>query len=140
MNDLSQEVNNTNSHEPIRNSDQRIKGILGCKCPVCKEGDMFKSKATNLNKFNELNQNCKTCGFSFMPEPGFYQISMFFTYMVGVAIFIVFGFLTYFIFNDPPLWVYYVTIFVPTFLTTPWNLRYSKVVMLYYFGNVEDAK
>lgn len=58
--------------------------------------------------------------------------------MVGVAIFMVFGFLAYLVFNDPPLWVYYVSIFIPTLITTPWNLRYSKVIMLYYFGDIGE--
>ncbi len=107
-----------------------------CKCPVCTEGDMFKTKATNLKKFNELQENCEVCGFRFMPEPGFYQISLFFTYAISVAIFLVFGTATYYLLNNPPLWVYYVAVFTPSIIATPWNLRYSKVVMLYVFGGV----
>tara|TARA_R110002111_G_scaffold144761_2_gene211017 strand:- start:225 stop:647 length:423 start_codon:yes stop_codon:yes gene_type:complete len=140
MKDLSQEIRSSNTHEALGKDNKKLNAMLHCKCPVCKEGDMFKTSALNMSKFNELNKNCKECGFDFMPEPGFYQISMFFTYMVGVAIFVVFGFLTYLAFNDPPLWVYYVTIFIPTILSTPWNLRYSKVVMLYYFGDIEEGQ
>jgi hypothetical protein len=44
------------------------------------------------------------------------------------------------VFNDPPLWVYYTAIFVPAILATPWNLRYSKVVILYVFGDVWSSK
>jgi len=110
------------------------KAILHCKCPVCAEGDLFKTKATDLLKFNELREKCQVCGFGFMPEPGFYQISLFFTYAVGVAIFIVFGFATYYFLNDPPLWTYYGIIVTAAVLATPWNLRYSKVIMLYAFG------
>ncbi|MFD2033864.1 DUF983 domain-containing protein [Belliella marina] len=104
-----------------------------CKCPICTKGDMFKSSATDLKKFNELNESCSNCGFKFMPEPGFYQISMFLTYAFSVALFVIFGFLTYLIFDNPPLWVYYAMIFIPAIITVPWSLRYSKVIMLYIF-------
>ena len=107
--------------------------IAACKCPICTKGQMFKSKATDLSRFNELKEACPNCGFKFMPEPGFYQISMFLTYAFGVALFVIFGFLTYFIFSNPPLWVYYLMIFIPAVVTVPWSLRYSKVIMLYIF-------
>jgi hypothetical protein len=49
---------------------------------------------------------------------------------------IVLGFATYFLFNNPPLGVYYAVIGIPAIIIVPWNLRYSKVVMLYIFGDV----
>ncbi|WP_035071969.1 DUF983 domain-containing protein [Anditalea andensis] len=118
----------------INNKKSTLQAILQCKCPKCTKGNMFKSSALNMAKFNELNDACSVCGFSFRPEPGFYQISLFVTYAIGVAIFIIFGFATYYVLNDPPLSVYYITIITPAVLTTPWNLRYSKVLMLYAFG------
>ncbi len=114
--------------------------MLQCKCPICTKGNMFKTKATNLKKFNELKPQCEVCGFRFMPEPGFYQISLYFTYTVNVVFFIVFGFAAYLLFNNPPLWVYYLAVFTPAILLAPWNLRYSKVIMLYIFGDIEDFK
>lgn len=116
----------------------KLRAMLTCKCPVCTKGDMFKSPATDLRNFNELRNSCEVCGYEFMPEPGFYQVSLFFTYAVGVAIFVVFGFIAYWVFNNPPLWVYYVVIITPAVITAPWNLRYSKVMMLYAFGDVWD--
>lgn len=114
--------------------------IVQCKCPNCTEGDLFKTKATDLRRFNELNAVCKVCGFNFMPEPGFYQLSLYFTYVVSIAFFVVFGVATYYLFHNPALWVYYVAVITPTILTAPWNVRYSKVVMLYAFGNVRRSK
>ncbi|MCC5937718.1 MAG: DUF983 domain-containing protein [Lunatimonas sp.] len=107
--------------------------LLGCKCPVCTRGQMFRSSALDMRNFNELNKQCAVCGYDFMPEPGFYQISLFITYAFGVAIFVVFGVLTYLIFESPKLWHYYLMIFIPAVLFTPWNVRYSKVLMLYAF-------
>jgi len=107
--------------------------LASCKCPLCTKGSMFKSKALDLRNFNELNESCPSCGSSFMPEPGFYQISMFVTYAFSVALFVIFGILANVIFNDPPLWVYYIMIFIPAIISVPWSLRYSKVIMLYLF-------
>jgi uncharacterized protein (DUF983 family) len=94
---------------------------------------MFRSSAFNMHKFNELNMHCPVCGYDFMPEPGFYQISLFITYAFGVALFVVFGVLTYLIFDEPSLWHYYLMIFIPALLSTPWSVRYSKALMLYAF-------
>ncbi len=113
-----------------------LQAMAQCKCPVCTKGDMFKSKATNLQKFNELKQHCEVCGFRFMPEPGFYQISLFFTYAINVAIFVVFGFAAYLLLEDASIWTYGAIITIPSILAVPWNLRYSKVIMLYVFGGV----
>jgi uncharacterized protein (DUF983 family) len=123
-----------------RSRKAMFKAMLQCKCPVCTKGDMFKTRATKLARFNELKAACKVCGFRFMPEPGFYQLSLYFTYAVCVAFVVIFGFATYYLLNDPPLWVYYLAILLPTTLATPWSLRYSKVVMLYAFGNVWPSR
>jgi uncharacterized protein (DUF983 family) len=103
-----------------------MQAMAGCKCPICTEGDMFKTSALNLSRFNELRTECTVCGFKFMPEPGFYQLSLYFTYAVNVGLSIVLGFATYFLFNNPPLWVYYAVIGIPAIIIVPWNLRYSK--------------
>jgi uncharacterized protein (DUF983 family) len=113
-----------------------LNAMLQCKCPRCTEGDMFTHSAFNLSHFNEVAEQCEVCGLRFEVEPGFYQGSMFFTYAFNVAFSIVFGFGAYYVFNDPPLWVYYVAILVPVVLTVPWVIRYSKVMMLYFFGDV----
>jgi uncharacterized protein (DUF983 family) len=114
--------------------------ILQCKCPRCTQGDMFKTGALNIKKFNELKEQCAVCGLRFQVEPGFYQLSMYFTYAVSIAIIFVFGLGAYLTFEDPPLWVIYVAIFTPLVLTTPWNVRYSKVIMLYVFGGVWEPE
>jgi uncharacterized protein (DUF983 family) len=117
----------------------KLQAMAQCKCPVCTKGDMFKSKATNLKKFNELKQKCEVCGFRLMPEPGFYQISLFFTYAINVIIFVIFGFAAYFLLNEASIWTYGAIIAIPSIVAVPWNLRYSKVIMLYIFGGVWES-
>lgn len=113
-----------------------LQAILLCKCPRCTKGDMFKTSALNLAQFNELKEQCEVCGLRYQVEPGFYQLSMYLTYAISIALIAAFSIAAYLIFDDPPLWAYYAFIFTPLILTTPWNIRYSKVLMLYFFGNV----
>ena len=113
-----------------------LQAIIKCKCPVCRKGDMFKTPAFNLKRFNELKPHCEVCGFNFQPEPGFYQISLYFTYMTSIAILLVFGLSTYFLLDSPPLWILYIAVLTPLILSVPWNVRYSKVLMLYIFGGI----
>lgn len=114
----------------------KLQAMVQCKCPVCTKGDMFKTKATDLKHFNELNPKCKVCGFAFMPEPGFYQISLYMTYAINVAIFVIFGVAAVWLLEDPSIWAFAAFITIPAILAVPWNLRYSKVIMLYIFGGV----
>jgi hypothetical protein len=44
------------------------------------------------------------------------------------------GFLLYYFANDPPLWVYITTVAVTVLLVTQLLFRYSRAVMLYWFG------
>ena len=61
---------------------------------------------------------------------------MYFSYAFGVAISVIFGVLANYIFNDPAIWVYMVMIFTPLLLLSPLSMRYSRVLMLYFFGEV----
>jgi uncharacterized protein (DUF983 family) len=116
-----------------------LQAMAQCKCPKCTEGDMFTHSALDLIHFNEVADQCPVCGFKFEVEPGFYQGAMFFIYAFDIAFSIIFGFSAYFVFNDPPLWVYYIAIIAPVIFSVPWIVRYSKVLMLYLFGGVWDS-
>lgn len=116
-----------------------LQAMLLCKCPRCTRGDMFKTSAFDLGRFNELKEACEACGLRYQVEPGFYQLSMYLTYAISIGLIAGFSIAAYLIFDDPPLWVFYAFIFIPLILTTPWNIRYSKVIMLYFFGNVWES-
>lgn len=116
-----------------------LSAIIQCKCPVCTQGDMFKTSAINLKRFNELKEKCEVCGYGFQPEPGFYQMSLYFTYAISIGILVIFGFGTYFLLDGPSLWVIYVAVLIPAILSIPWNIRYSKVMVLYIFGGAPKS-
>lgn len=110
--------------------------ILTCRCPNCRTGPMFKYPASQLHKATAMHETCPHCGFRFEIEPGFFWGAMYFSYAFGVGLSVVFGMLAFYLFNDPAIWVYMVTIFTPLLLFSPLSMRYSRVLMLYLFGEV----
>ncbi|ALW87322.1 hypothetical protein AUC43_10920 [Hymenobacter sedentarius] len=77
---------------------------------------------------------CPVCGQSFEPEPGFYFGSMYITFAFNVATIFLVGVPLYYFFGNPDTWVYIVTVTIVTLVFTPVILRYSRAMMLYWFG------
>ncbi|WP_020529506.1 DUF983 domain-containing protein [Flexithrix dorotheae] len=111
--------------------------IITCKCPNCRQGDMFQySLLGNLPKFNKLHDTCPKCSYSFHPEPGFYYGAMYFSYGFNVAI-MVSIFIIAQIFFQPTLIQLLIAVIVPTILFVPVNFRLSRALMLHLFGNLD---
>lgn len=113
-----------------------LSAILKCKCPQCRQGDVFSHPAYNLVKFSHMNNQCEVCEFRLEPEPGFYQGAMYVSYGFSVIALIVIGILLYYTIN-PGQWVYITTIMTTTLLLVPLNFRYSRIVYLYSFGGIK---
>jgi uncharacterized protein (DUF983 family) len=105
------------------------------RCPRCKTGPMFKYPATDLRRATQMHQDCPHCGFHFEIEPGFFWGAMYISYAFSVAVSVTFGVLAYLVFDDPDVWVYCLCIFVPLLLLSPLSMRFSRVLMLYWFGD-----
>lgn len=117
--------------------------IAQCKCSRCRRGDMFPYSAFNIAKFTQTNERCPVCKFKFEIEPGFFVGAMYIGYAISVALFTtvavginilsnIFGF-------ETSVRIYVISIIVATILMIPFNFRYSRVLMLYWFGG-ESAK
>lgn len=109
--------------------------LLALRCPRCHEGKIFSSSALSFH-FAEMPETCPVCGQPTEPEPGFYYGAMFVSYAFSVAIFAVTAVALYFLFGDPAIWVYVVTVAGVAMLFTPLSVRYSRMLMLYWFGGV----
>lgn len=112
------------------------KALVECRCPQCREAMMFVHPGWKLHKATQMHETCPHCGLKFEIEPGFFWGAMYFSYAFGVAISVIFGVLAWWLFDDPAIWVYMVVIFTPLFLVSPLSMRYSRVLMLYLFGEV----
>ncbi|MFY0686148.1 MAG: DUF983 domain-containing protein [Cyclobacteriaceae bacterium] len=84
-----------------------------------------------------MHSKCGKCNLTYEVEPGFFYGAMYVSYAVSVAILIVCTFFLYFLFNDPSLTVYVITVIVTSFLIYPFNFRYSRILFLHGFGGVK---
>lgn len=109
--------------------------LLRGKCPKCREGEIFTYPATNLSKFNVMNERCPHCGVRLEPEPGFYQGAMYIGYGFTVAALTIIGLFLYFTW-DPSEWTYIATVIGIAVVLAPLNYRYSRIVYLYMFGGI----
>jgi uncharacterized protein (DUF983 family) len=112
-----------------------LSAVFNAKCPKCREGNMFAYPATNLTKFNVMNERCPHCGVRLEPEPGFYQGAMYVGYGFTVALITIVGLILYFT-GDPSEWTYITVVIILAILMAPLNYRYSRVLYLYWFGNL----
>lgn len=101
---------------------------------------MFEHGIYNLKNMGKMNENCPKCDFRFEVEPGFFYGAMYVSYAFSVGILLVTTFILYFVFNDPPLTVYIITIAFISALSYPLNLRYSRILFLHLFGGVSYKK
>lgn len=84
-----------------------------------------------------MHKSCPYCGLDYEPEPGFYWGAMYISYAFSVGVVLITGFVLYFFFNDPELWVYLVSIPLALLAFMPFMFRYSRVLLLYFLARVK---
>ena len=113
-----------------------LSAVLNAKCPKCREGNMFAYPASNLAKFNVMNEQCPVCGVRLEPEPGYYQGAMYVGYGFTVALITIVGVILSLTWN-PSEWTYIAIVIALAILMAPLNYRYSRVIYLYLFGGIK---
>jgi len=116
--------------------DSSALAAVAQRCPRCHQGPLFTHSAFNLTKFADMPPACPVCGQAYEPEPGFYWGAMYISFAFSTGIMLVVGFAVYFLLHDPDTWVYIVSVAVASLLLTPLSLRYSRTLMLYWFGGI----
>lgn len=107
--------------------------LLDLRCLRCHTGQLFTHSALSF-KFMDMPAECPVCHQTYEPEPGFYYGAMYISSGFSTGILLAIGFLLNCFANDPPLWVYVVTVAAGVLAATPLLFRYSRAVMLYGFG------
>lgn len=104
---------------------------LQAMCPRCRRGDMFASSMYGF-KLQKMHDFCPHCNLKFEKEPGYFYVAMFVSYAMNVAEIITIAVLTYMISGNLESPVLYMAVIFPViFLLSPFNYRYSRVVLLY---------
>lgn len=115
--------------------------LLECKCPRCRQGDMYRTPLFQKWYDRKMNDACDVCTQSFEPEPGFYFGAMFVSYGFSVSITFVVIFILYNFFNDPEMWIYVIALLTVIGLIWPVMYRYSRAIFLHVFGGIKfDSK
>ena len=65
----------------------KIPALFTCKCPRCRQGDMFLTKNPyNFKKYMRMPETCPVCGDYFEKEVGFYYGSSYVSYGLTVTV------------------------------------------------------
>jgi uncharacterized protein (DUF983 family) len=122
----------TSEHQHSDQEPSKLKAALLAKCPRCRQGDLFANSMYGLHS-QKMNTHCSHCGLRFEREPGYFYVAMFVSYALTTAQMIAIGVLTYWITHeDNSPWIYLITIFSGIILLSPFNYRYSRVILLYW--------
>lgn len=107
------------------------------KCPHCRRGDIFSGSMYGFN-VQRTNDTCAHCGQRFEIEPGYFYAAMYVSYAMNVAEMIATGIATY-VFSGgnlefDSLWMYVGVIFGVSFVLSPFNYRYSRIILLHWLS------
>lgn len=106
--------------------------MIHAKCPRCRKGNLFANSMYGLHS-QKMNAACPYCGFVFEQEPGYFYVAMYASYALNIAeivatviaIYVLTG-------NTDSPWLYIGIIFAMAVILSPFNFRYSRVMLLYW--------
>ena len=122
------------SHE--KHTVSQLSGFIHSKCPRCRIGSVFTGAVYGL-KIQKMNEVCKVCALKFEREPGYFYVAMFVSYAMNVAEIISISVAAYILGLDivyENLWYFVLVIFTGVALLSPFNYRYSRMVLLYWLS------
>lgn len=111
--------------------------ILACKCPRCREGDMFKYSAFRPTKFDKANEHCPVCGLKFEIEPSFFTGAMYVSYAFSVFLTFIVGISVNFFYENAPISTYMFWIILLVLLAFPHMFRYSRSLYMHIVSGVK---
>lgn len=104
---------------------------IHAKCPKCRKGDLFANGMYSFSS-QKMNSNCPHCGFTFEIEPGYFYVAMFVSYAFNVAQMVTMAVAIYVLTGSHNPWVYVAALLGVSVILSPFNFRYSRVILLYW--------
>lgn len=111
-------------------------GFSQSKCPRCRVGKVFKGNTYSL-KVQKMNEFCPHCDLKFEREPGYFYGAMFVSYALNVAEIITVSVAASVLglkLIEENLWYYVALLFGTTMVFSPFNYRYSRMILLYFLS------
>ena len=115
-----------------------LSSTLGCHCPRCREGKLFKNPLTISFKRNmEMNKSCPVCGQPTEIETGFYYGTGYVSYALAIALsvstlvawLVLIGMST----EDNRFFYWLISNSVLLILLQPWLMRLSRSIWISWF-------
>ncbi len=112
----------------------QLQAVLHAKCPRCRRGNIYAGPM-RLAREQKMNEYCPHCGLRFEIEPGYFYAAMYVSYAFNVAEIVTTSILTFYLSggSESP-WLYIGVIFGIVLIMSPFNLRYSRVVLLHWLS------
>ena len=104
---------------------------LHAKCPKCRQGDMFANHMYGFG-LQKMNKACPACDCTFEIEPGYFYVAMLVSYAMFVAEMITLAVAIHVLTASNNPWVYVGVIIATGIILSPFNFRYSRVMLLYW--------
>ena len=118
--------------KPVQKEPSQLSAAIQAKCPRCRRGDLFANSMYGF-RTQVMHKECSYCGLHYEREPGYFYVAMFVSYALTTIQMIAIGVLTWLITKeDDSPWLYIGTIFAGIILLSPFNYRYSRVILLYW--------
>lgn len=111
-------------------------GFTHAKCPRCRVGQVYNGPAYGF-KIQKMNEFCPHCGLKFEREPGYFYVAMFVSYAMNVAEMITVAVAAYVLgleLTFENVWLFIGILFTTTLLFSPFNYRYSRMILLYWLS------
>jgi uncharacterized protein (DUF983 family) len=105
--------------------------VVHAKCPRCRRGDMFATPMYGF-KSQVMHTTCSHCGLTYEREPGYFYVAMLISYAMFVAEMVTIAVAISVLTGSVNPWVYVIIIMMAGVLLSPFNFRYSRVMLLYW--------
>lgn len=105
--------------------------IVHAKCPKCRVGDIYVKPIYRLTG-QKIHDHCPHCGMTYEREPGYFYAAMYVSYAFIVAELVTLAVATSILTGSDNPWLYIIILLGVTAALAPFNLRYSKVLLLHW--------
>ncbi|WP_233524552.1 DUF983 domain-containing protein [Mucilaginibacter conchicola] len=106
-------------------------GLAKAKCPRCRRGDIFSTPTYNFGG-QKMHERCSHCNLYYEREPGYWYVAMFVSYALNVAEMVTFAVGVHILTGSNSPWLYTCVLLGIIFILSPFNYRYSRVILLYW--------
>ncbi|TFF35490.1 DUF983 domain-containing protein [Mucilaginibacter psychrotolerans] len=105
--------------------------FLHAKCPRCRRGRIFANSMYGFGG-QKMNATCDHCHLTYEIEPGYFYVAMFVSYAMNVAEFITAVVAISVLTGSNNPWLYVIVVLAISVILSPFNFRYSRVILLYW--------